>query len=833
MAIFNLRMSLANGRSAVNKFEYIERINNFSWEKENKYDDFLYSENCNMPIFAKENPIEFWKNAEMFERSNSNIFREIEFSLPHELSEVENINLAKEFANKIFSDKYVYSLAVHSKPSNEDNINNIHCHIMFSERELDGIEREPQFFFKRFNSKIPQNGGCKKNPNWKNISKLYEIRQTWEKTANKKLNEKNLELISSKSLKNQRVDALLEENYLKAEMLDRSPINYDKKFIEFSTDKKSVQEIIEFNNHAKRIKKMKVEQYKICSTNFEIENEKARERFLKSHCNEEGKEYIPSNFDVKNNLLENQFNFENIFITSLENQVLINKKEATLKQINSLTSEDIKNRALKILTKNEYFKNLKKLEELNNLYNSLESKDQFQFTKEKSYLETYFRLLKNDDNFNIKLNSTIKNIEKKYEKSKELLTNDLNYLRNNKFKDIYLNNSPKNFEISKVFIKESSLLIKDLKAEKEKLDKEIKNYKALLKIDYKEELYKEINIKLYDKYTELKDWKVKLETESNNATRLELEDKILSREAGFKTLDIKYDIKAKFEKHREHLKKNFKELRQRQDDCNGRIFYTSQMVKELKNLKEYKLLNKATELEKHYKNLESNGLLIDKIKYNIELENLHKESSKFKLESFDLKGFDTRNISEENIKLYSSELRNEIINYKNNIKNLSKQLSKVIVNDDLAKERILNKVTSGQYLKDKTHIKYYQDKIKNGKSIKENTIMLDLIKERISELENSYKITEDDIKIEKQLMRTTFIDLNLELTKNKENLNLCMKALKNINKNSKIKKIKRIDHNRNVLPKSKLKKLHTGIIEFEDKEKIKRKQREWENSLEY
>lgn len=830
MAIFNLKVTPSNGRSAILKFEYIERINNFSWEKKNKYDDFLYSENCNMPLFAKENPIEFWKSAEVFERSNGNVFREIEFSLPHELSEEDNINLAKKFANEIFSDKYVYSLAIHSKPSNEDNINNIHCHIMFSERQLDGIERSPEIFFKRANKKNPEKGGAKKNREWHKYSKLYELRQTWERIANEDLSEKNLELISAKSLKNQRVDALLEENYLKAEMLDRNPINYDKKFIEFSTDKKVVEEVIEFSNYAKRIKKMKEDQFKILSTNFEIENEKARERFLKSYCEKEGKEYVPSNFDVKNNLADNQFNFENIFITSLENQVLINKKEAILKQINSLTNEDMKNRALKILTKNEYFKNLKKLEEMNNLYDSLESKDQFQFTKEKLDLETYFRLLENDNDFNIKLNSTIKNIEKKYEKSKELLTYDLNYLRNNKFKDVYLNNSPKNFEISKIFINESSLLLKDLKAEKEKLDKEVKDYKEILKVDYKEDLYKEINIKIYDKYVELKDWRSQLKTEVNNTIRLELENKILSREAGFKTLDIKYDIKTKFEKNKEYLRKEFKELRQKQDDCTGRIIYTSLMMKELKNLKEYKLLDKAINLENQYKTLESNGLIIDKIKYNIELENFRKESYKFDLENFNLKGFDIKNINRESLTIYSSELKNEIIYYKNNIKNISKQLSKVIVNDDLAKERILNKVTNGQYLKDKTQIKYYEDKIKNGKSIKENTIMLDLTRERILELEKSYKITEDDIKIEKQLMRAAFIELKSELTKNKEELSLLSKTLKFINKNSKIKRIKRSNQSLNI-SKSKLKKLHTGAIEFEDKEEKQRRRREWENSI--
>ena len=229
MAIYNLRMSPANGRSAVLKYKYISRTDDFSWEKNEKYDDFLYSENINMPLFAKNNPLSFWENVEKYERIDSNDFREIEFSLPAELSIEENIELSREFATKIFGNNFVYSLAVHSKKSSVDNTDNIHCHIMFSERELDGIERSEDKFFKRANSKIKENGGCKKSREWSKYSKLYEIRQTWEKTANEKLTPLGIS-ISAKSLKAQKIEAILENNFLKAEMLDRPPVNIDKVF---------------------------------------------------------------------------------------------------------------------------------------------------------------------------------------------------------------------------------------------------------------------------------------------------------------------------------------------------------------------------------------------------------------------------------------------------------------------------------------------------------------------------------------------------------------------------------------------------------------------------
>ena len=131
MAIYNLRVEPDRGRSAVYRYEYTLRVNDFSWEKDSKYDDFLFGQNINMPDFASEDPKLFWESCENYERANANTFRTIDFSLPAELSDEENIELAARFAEELFGDKFVYSMAVHSKPSGVQSIQNIHCHIMF------------------------------------------------------------------------------------------------------------------------------------------------------------------------------------------------------------------------------------------------------------------------------------------------------------------------------------------------------------------------------------------------------------------------------------------------------------------------------------------------------------------------------------------------------------------------------------------------------------------------------------------------------------------------------------------------------------------------------
>ena len=60
--------------------------------------------------------------------------------------------------------KFYYSLVVHDKQKSAiTGIRNLHCHLMFCERENDGIERDAKTFFKRYNSKNPASGGAKKS----------------------------------------------------------------------------------------------------------------------------------------------------------------------------------------------------------------------------------------------------------------------------------------------------------------------------------------------------------------------------------------------------------------------------------------------------------------------------------------------------------------------------------------------------------------------------------------------------------------------------------------------------------------------------------------------
>ena len=92
------------------------------------------------------------KAADLYERKNGSTYREFEIGLPRELSEKQRIELVQEWVKQEIGDKHPYQFAIHN-PKAMDGGEQPHAHIMFNERKLDGIERDPDQYFKRFNSK--------------------------------------------------------------------------------------------------------------------------------------------------------------------------------------------------------------------------------------------------------------------------------------------------------------------------------------------------------------------------------------------------------------------------------------------------------------------------------------------------------------------------------------------------------------------------------------------------------------------------------------------------------------------------------------------------------
>lgn len=150
-----------------------------------------YLEHGNMPSWAKHRPLFFWEQADIRERSNGSVYREFELALPRELTNDQRIQLVQEFVHNELGTKFAYSFAIHNPLAALEGKDQPHAHIMFSEREQDGIERDPELFFKRANKKNPERGGCPKSnrfggsiTNAERKDALVKLRKNWADLQN-------------------------------------------------------------------------------------------------------------------------------------------------------------------------------------------------------------------------------------------------------------------------------------------------------------------------------------------------------------------------------------------------------------------------------------------------------------------------------------------------------------------------------------------------------------------------------------------------------------------------------------------------------------------------
>ncbi len=215
MAIGRLSVTVGTKGKASPHAQYIAREGKYA-KPSNHAEKLEYTGHGNMPKWAEHDSNYFWKMADEHERKNGSTYREHVIALPRELSEEERHELVKDWIEKEIGDKHAYQYAIHNPPA-LDGGQQPHAHIMFSERTIDGIERDPDQYFKRYNSKNPEKGGAKKaNTPKKSADRKAELkamRERWEVTCNAHLEKAGShERISMKSLKEQGIK--------------REPVNY-------------------------------------------------------------------------------------------------------------------------------------------------------------------------------------------------------------------------------------------------------------------------------------------------------------------------------------------------------------------------------------------------------------------------------------------------------------------------------------------------------------------------------------------------------------------------------------------------------------------------------
>lgn len=164
----------------------------------------------NMPKWAEKDPNYFWKMSDEYERKNGTSYREHVIALPRELSIEQRHELVKNWIEQEIGDKHAYQYAIHNPPA-LDGKEQPHVHLMFSERLIDNINRDPNQYFKRYNAKNPERGGAKKANTPKleadRKEELKAMRERWEQTCNKHLEQANSAArINMKSYKDRNIN---------------------------------------------------------------------------------------------------------------------------------------------------------------------------------------------------------------------------------------------------------------------------------------------------------------------------------------------------------------------------------------------------------------------------------------------------------------------------------------------------------------------------------------------------------------------------------------------------------------------------------------------------
>lgn len=184
-----------------------------------------------LPTWAKDNPLAFFEAADKYERKGGERYKEIIFSLPHELTLDQQQEIIDSFIGKHMKNHY-YAYAIHDKIGTMSNgERHTHVHLMFSTRAIDEVERtqerSPEQFFSRYNSQHPERGGAEKATCWydKGRSKyLADLRESFAMIQNDILAKYNIPVrVDHRSLKARREEALANGDVFMAELLKRVP----------------------------------------------------------------------------------------------------------------------------------------------------------------------------------------------------------------------------------------------------------------------------------------------------------------------------------------------------------------------------------------------------------------------------------------------------------------------------------------------------------------------------------------------------------------------------------------------------------------------------------
>ena len=468
MAIFHLRMKKSKrGSKYIPPAAHLDYINRD--EKYGKKEDLLFKEVRNLPE-EFSNIKDFWKCAETYERKNSNLYRELEISLPREFTPEENKKIVDNFCENLFGKEYVYNYAMHN-PKSFDGDMQPHVHIMFFERKIDDIKRDKNKYFKRYNSKNVEKGGWRKDEKWNERSTLKNIRKEWETFLNFELEKKGIEKVSAKSLKDQKRDAENNNDYKKVYELNREAINIDGKILYRKESELSDKEKVK-----KRI-------------------------FIKSRILKAGTDLMKKLLEKLKKLEREYEDLKRDKIGDLENLEKLRGLEESIRDIKKKMSKDkIENTVYNLMTDKKYYKFLNENKKIDKELKNTKDKNRIKYlkiTKEKNLknLESLRNEIQNDWKKKYIFDKRVENIREKYlrkianfEDEKDTIYENLKEknIKYNDEKNGLYNINHLQFIYEKNGLKEINRIEKELKKLVKELDKneEIVSQETLIKDKY-------------------------------------------------------------------------------------------------------------------------------------------------------------------------------------------------------------------------------------------------------------------------------------------------------------------------------------------------------------
>lgn len=629
MAIFHLSFSNGKVGKGLAHFKYIMGEDRYSY-KENE----LIYEKHNMPPHLSAE--DFWQSADAYERANGRVYKEIRIALPNGFSKKENQDLLNKFLEKELGNNFYYSAVIHDKSSSEDEIRNVHAHIMICPRKIDGIERDIKQFFSRYNSKNIEKGGALKDPYWNKKETLTHFRESWEETLNSALEKKNWRKVSCKSLQQQRKEALEKQDLDLVDCLNREPIqigNYTLK-----KDKKYYNEldIADWDNymHNKKVRDLKEELYNLLQKKKEQEIERSNIFKNLKDINSAIRDFNKSDEEFKD-------------IYSIQEDILMLEVEKKhIEQTINKTDEikDLQKLEAKILSINLLLKNKNDL--LNKELEELKAGDLF----EKKYKELNKKNFQNDYKRFLETQSEISKLEKGIEENKTKLENS---------KKITLNILTKG---------EYSKILREYKNEEQA--------EMLLKLEKRFSKGNNKNLYIKTKYNLEKKYK-----ELINAKTMELEKKRVLNNI----LEGKLDFKDKNNLIIETINSLQKDIANINNQIEKRELQIKSLEKVNIQVKIYDEISKG-EFSKVTKQFEANEKEIDKLneqlknvntfnfslknKIKAEIEKLEKENSNIAIKYEEIKKSITNEKFNSLKEEYLHKIENGIKTYRKEINNL-------------------------------------------------------------------------------------------------------------------------------------------------------------------